>query len=566
MAIAMFLITAAIVGSFIIVSLNDTETEVKEFSDVIVDQVTRFDSLNKMENFIASKRGSTINITIYNSKGEVIGDTSLYELKDTTLNFDESVSSILKDEMNSTRDKYAVIYTGGYQMFTHYVKVEVNNKVDPNGFVIVRLAAKSIVSSNAFKILMSALAIFWVLIGVAIAVVMIVNIRASMEPLTNVQTMMSDIREGKFKKAQVNKYLVPSQADKMVEEIANLGAVINDTMHNMNVLLESITQGVVGFDKKGDIIFSNTKAYEFFGIDVLNNDNPSKEFLKKYASEYALFKKSLKSATPTSFENEVKGRYLHVETIFPPQSEDLDMYMLMVATDITEQVKTAKAKQEFFANASHELKTPLTAISGYSEILSMGKPSEKQLAKCSSEIQDNALRMKRLIDEMLQLSKMDSQSSGITKEEISLRNLCEETIDELRIIAKKNNITIKIDGESMVFGNYKELMMLVKNLVSNAIKYNKPDGEVSVTIEDKEDSVVLKVQDNGIGISKENQEKIFERFYRVDESRGTLAAGESSTGLGLSIVKQVVEDHKGTIKVERELGKGTAFIITLPKR
>ena len=566
MAIAMFLITAAIVGSFIIVSLNDTETEVKEFSDVIVDQVTRFDSLNKMENFIASKRGSTINITIYNSKGEVIGDTSLYELKDTTLNFDESVSSILKDEMNSTRDKYAVIYTGGYQMFTHYVKVEVNNKVDPNGFVIVRLAAKSIVSSNAFKILMSALAIFWVLIGVAIAVVMIVNIRASMEPLTNVQTMMSDIREGKFKKAQVNKYLVPSQADKMVEEIANLGAVINDTMHNMNVLLESITQGVVGFDKKGDIIFSNTKAYEFFGIDVLNNDNPSKEFLKKYASEYALFKKSLKSATPTSFENEVKGRYLHVETIFPPQSEDLDMYMLMVATDITEQVKTAKAKQEFFANASHELKTPLTAISGYSEILSMGKPSEKQLAKCSSEIQDNALRMKRLIDEMLQLSKMDSQSSGITKEEISLRNLCEETIDELRIIAKKNNITIKIDGESMVFGNYKELMMLVKNLVSNAIKYNKPDGEVSVTIEDKEDSVVLKVQDNGIGISKENQEKIFERFYRVDESRGTLAAGESSTGLGLSIVKQVVEDHKGTIKVESELGKGTAFIITLPKR
>ena len=566
MAIAMFLITAAIVGSFIIVSLNDTETEVKEFSDVIVDQVTRFDSLNKMENFIASKRGSTINITIYNSKGEVIGDTSLYELKDTTLNFDESVSSILKDEMNSTRDKYAVIYTGGYQMFTHYVKVEVNNKVDPNGFVIVRLAAKSIVSSNAFKILMSALAIFWVLIGVAIAVVMIVNIRASMEPLTNVQTMMSDIREGKFKKAQVNKYLVPSQADKMVEEIANLGAVINDTMHNMNVLLESITQGVVGFDKKGDIIFSNTKAYEFFGIDVLNNDNPSKEFLKKYASEYALFKKSLKSATPTSFENEVKGRYLHVETIFPPQSEDLDMYMLMVATDITEQVKTAKAKQEFFANASHELKTPLTAISGYSEILSMGKPSEKQLAKCSSEIQDNALRMKRLIDEMLQLSKMDSQSSGITKEEISLRNLCEETIDELRIIAKKNNITIKIDGESMVFGNYKELMMLVKNLVSNAIKYNKPDGEVSVTIEDNEDSVVLKVQDNGIVISKENQEKIFERFYRVDESRGTLAAGESSTGLGLSIVKQVVEDHKGTIKVERELGKGTAFIITLPKR
>ena len=257
---------------------------------------------------------------------------------------------------------------------------------------------------------------------------------------------------------------------------------------------------------------------------------------------------------------------MHVETIFPPQSEDLDMYMLMVATDVTEQVKMAKAKQDFFANASHELKTPLTAISGYSEILSMGKPSEKQLDKCTKEIQDNAIKMKCLIDEMLQLSKMDSQVSGIQKEEISLRNLCEETIDELRIIAKKNNITIKIDGESMVYGNYKELMMLIKNLVSNAIKYNKPNGEVAVTIEDKDNSVVLKVQDNGIGISKENHEKIFERFYRVDESRGTAFTGESSTGLGLSIAKQVVEDHKGTIKIESELGKGTTFIITLPKR
>ena len=566
MAIAVFLITAAVVGSFIVVSLNDTETEVKEFSDVIVDQVTRFDSLNKMESFIAQKKGITINITIYNSKGEAIGDTSLYELKDTTLFFDDSISSILTDDFNATRDKYAIVYANGAQMFTHYVKVAVNNKVDSNEFVIVRLSTKSIVSSKAFAILMATLVAFWLLVAVAIAVVMVVNIRASMEPLTNVQNMMSDIREGTFKKAQVNKYLIPSQADKMVEEIANLGSVINDTMHNMNVLLESITQGVVGFDKKGDIIFSNTKAYEFFGIEVLNNETPSKEFLKKYADEYAMFKKSLKSATPTSFDNEVNGRYLHVETIFPPQSEDLDMYMLMVATDVTEQVKMAKAKQDFFANASHELKTPLTAISGYSEILSMGKPSEKQLDKCTKEIQDNAIKMKCLIDEMLQLSKMDSQVSGIQKEEISLRNLCEETIDELRIIAKKNNITIKIDGESMVYGNYKELMMLIKNLVSNAIKYNKPNGEVAVTIEDKENSVVLKVQDNGIGISKENHEKIFERFYRVDESRGTAFTGESSTGLGLSIAKQVVEDHKGTIEIESELGKGTTFIITLPKR
>ena len=565
MALAMFVITAAIVGSFIIVSLNDTETEVKEFADPIADQISRLDSISKRDQYLASKRGNTINITIFDSTGNAVGDTSNKELKYQSLDFDDQVFGILKEEIGATVSKYSDVYDNTGRMFTYYVKVAVSNKVDPNSFVVVRFSATALTGKKPFIIMMISLAVFWVLVAIAIAIVMLVNIKATMEPLKDVQNIMSDIREGKYKRQKANKYLVASEADKMVQEIDELGAVINDTMHNLNVLLESITQGVVGFDKKGDIIFSNTKAYEFFGLDVLN-DNPSKDFLKKYAHEYSMFKESLKTKVPTTFENEVKGRYLHVETIFPPQDEDVDMYMLMVATDITEQVKTAKAKQEFFANASHELKTPLTAISGYSEILSMNKPTEKQIAKCSQEIQTNAIKMKSLIDEMLQLSKMDSQTAGISKEEISLRNLCEETIDELRVIAKKNNISINIEGDSMISGNYKELMMLVKNLVSNAIKYNKENGEVKVSIEDKEASVVLKVADNGIGVSKENQEKIFERFYRVDESRTNNMDGESSTGLGLSIVKQVVEDHEGTIKVESELGKGTTFIVEIPKR
>ena len=279
---------------------------------------------------------------------------------------------------------------------------------------------------------------------------------------------------------------------------------------------------------------------------------------------YRIFK-FVETKETATFKNEIKGRYLHVETIFPPQEEGIDMYMLMVATDITEQVKTTRAKQEFFANASHELKTPLTAIAGYSEILTMGKPTEKQLAKCSTEIQQNALRMKALIEEMLQLSKLDAQTTAIEKEEISLRNLCEETIDELRVIAKKHNISITIEGEATIEGNYKDIMMVIKNLISNAVKYNKENGHVKVKIKDDDDNVKISVKDNGIGISKEDQEKIFDRFYRVDAARST-TADESSTGLGLSIVKHIVENHKGTIKVVSEINKGSEFIITLPKR
>ena len=565
MSLTMFIITAAIVGSFAIVSLNDTETEVKELAEPISDQISRAESLMRLDMLISNKQGSSIRMTVFSPSGEAIGDThDIEQLKDRTLKFDPQVESLLTAEDGATLSKYATVYQGSSRMFTYYVRVPVAEEVYKSGFVIVRFSKPALVGQKPFIIFVVSLTIFWVVVSIALIVFYRLNVRASVEPLTTVQNIMSDIREGRYKKTEVNKYLIASQADKMLEEIDKMGATINDTMHNLNVLLESITQGVIALDKEGEIIFSNTRAVELLTIDP--KKGPTKEFEKKYAQEYAMFKESLKSHVPTVFENTVNGKYLHVQTIFPEEVEGLDMYMLLVATDITEQVKTAKAKQEFFANASHELKTPLTAIAGYSEILSMNKPTEKQITKCSSEIQMNAIKMKMLIDEMLQLSKMDAQTSQIEKEEFSLKTLCEETIDELRVIAKKHEIEITITGDCQIYGNYKEMMMLVKNLVSNAIKYNKEKGYVKIAIKDKEDSVILSVKDNGIGIAKENQEKVFERFYRVDEARVNTSVEESSTGLGLAIVKQVVQDHNGTIDIVSELGKGTEFIVTMPKR
>ena len=565
MAIAMFLISAIIVGAFIIVSLNDTETEVKEFAEPVVDQLSRVDTITKREAFIAQKKGSSIRITLFNSDGEAIDDTDgIDNLIHTNLTFDDQIESILTDDLEATRSKYASIYKGKYNMFTYYVKVPVQNSVDKNGFLIIRFARTAVVGSMPFMVLMISLAVFWILVAIAIAVVFTLNIKATMEPLTTVQNILTDIRQGNYKRSQANKYLVASEADKMLDEIDQMGAVINDTMHNLNILLESITQGIIAFDKNGDIIFSNTNAVRLFQMDP--KEGPSKEFLNQYAPEYSMFKKSLKTHVQTSFENVVNGRFLHIQTIFPPQEDGLDMYMLLVITDMTDQYKTAKAKQEFFANASHELKTPLTAIAGYSEILSMNKPTEKQIEKCSNEIQMNAVKMKTLIDEMLQLSKMDAQANGIEKEEFSLNTLCTETIDELRVIAKKHDISIDINGDATISGNYKEMMMLIKNLVSNAIKYNNDGGYVKIDIAEDSNSVILSVEDNGIGIAKENQDKIFERFYRVDKARVNNEKEESSTGLGLAIVKQVVEDHGGKIEVESDLGKGTKFIITIPKR
>ncbi len=565
MAIAMFFITAAIVGAFVIVNLHDAETEVREFAEPTVDQLSRVESLIKLDSFIANKRGSTIRMTIFSSSGDVINDTSGVEhVKESTIFFDEQISSILEDDIGAIREKYNSPYDDTYTMFTYYVKVQVSDKVDPNSFLIIRFSKTAVVGSQTFYIFVGSLLAFWIVIAIVLVVLFKMNIKATMEPLTAVQNILTDIKQGQYKRSKSNKILVASEADKMVDQIDQLGAVINDTMHNLNVLLESITQGIIALDKDGEIILANTNAVNMFKLDP--KTGPSKEFVKQYAQEYAMFKKSLRTHKETTFENVVDGRYLHVQTIFPPKEEGLDMYMLLVITDMTEQYKTAKAKQEFFANASHELKTPLTAISGYSEILSMQKPTEKQVEKCSNEIQTNTNRMKALIEEMLQLSKMDAQTSGIEKEEFSIKTLCDETIDELRVIAKNHNVSIETKGDATINGNYKEMMMLVKNLVSNAIKYNKDGGYVKINISDDENNAILCVEDNGIGIAKENQDKIFERFFRVDKARANNNKDESSTGLGLSIVKQVVDDHRGTIEVESDLGKGTKFIVTIPKR
>ena len=566
MAIAMFLVSAAIVAAFIVVSLNQTEQEVKEFSEPVVDQISRLDNLGRLDVFVANKQGSSIRITIYNSNGDAAWDTyNKSELKYTDIYFDDQISSIMQDNIGATRSKYTVAYSNSrYNLFTYYVKVKVNDKIDKDEFLIVRFSKSGVTGSQPFWIFVGALIVFWIVVVIVIALLFGISIKASMEPLTTVSNIMNDIREGKYKQKHVSKYLVASQADKMVEEIGKMGAMINDTMHNLNVLLATITQGVIALDKEGEIIFSNEKAAEF--LDVDETRGPTKEFEMQYAYEYGRFKESLKTQVPVVFENEVKGRWLHVETIFPKYEENTDMYMLLVVTDITEQIKTAKAKQEFFANASHELKTPLTAIAGYSEILTMGKATPKQVEKCSNEIQSNAIRMKLLIDEMLQLSKMDAQTADLEKEEISLRNLSEEIVNELKVIAQKRNIKLTIEGDATIQGNSNELIMLIKNLVSNAIKYNKDGGFVKVILKDKDEYANLIVKDNGIGISKEHIDKIFERFYRVDESRTSTASGESSTGLGLSIVKQVVDDHKGKIEVKSKIGEGSEFIVTFPKR
>ena len=226
--------------------------------------------------------------------------------------------------------------------------------------------------------------------------------------------------------------------------------------------------------------------------------------------------------------------------------------------------KTSLIRQEFTANVSHELKTPLHAISGYAELLENGMVKEEDIKPFAGKIRGESSRMTKLVEDIIELTKLDNGGAEMKWEDCNLLRIAENAVDSLEASASALNVTISIDGtDAPIKGIPQTLYSIVYNLCDNAIKYNHDGGSVSVEIRPQKNDTVLTVKDTGAGIPEECQDRVFERFYRVNRSHSREVGG---TGLGLSIVKHAVMIHGGRIKVNSEIGKGTEFIVTLPNK
>lgn len=235
----------------------------------------------------------------------------------------------------------------------------------------------------------------------------------------------------------------------------------------------------------------------------------------------------------------------------------------LLILDVTEKEKAEKLRREFTANVSHELKTPLQTISGCSELLSSGMVKAEDVPKFANQIYAESKRMITLIDDIIGLSHLDEGASDMVYEPVDIYSLAEDTIENLKPVAKAAQVTLKLNGSSAVINGIRQLLKgVVFNLCENAIKYNRPGGSVTVTVSCEADKVRLSVADTGIGIPLDQKDRIFERFYRVDKSHSKEVGG---TGLGLSIVKHAAKLHNAEIEVKSILGKGSEMIITFPK-
>lgn len=251
------------------------------------------------------------------------------------------------------------------------------------------------------------------------------------------------------------------------------------------------------------------------------------------------------------------GERLDDPSVETPYSE-LQPFLLTIRKQHADILSAAKARQDFTANVSHELKTPLTAISGYAELLENGMVAEEQKSHFYREIRRNAARLLTLINDTIRLSELDRSERNPAFEELDLNEVVLECIEGLKISAAQRDIEVSYEGESCrIRGSRDMLRELAENLIQNAVRYNNPGGHVNVRVGRSEGgSACLVVKDDGIGIPASEQERIFERFYRVDKSRSKDTGG---TGLGLAIVKHIVELHDARISLDSTPAVGTTI-------
>ena len=320
-------------------------------------------------------------------------------------------------------------------------------------------------------------------------------------------------------------------------------------------ITDNMKEALVLLDSNGRIISINPAAKKLFSI---NTDCVGEDFLtidRKQDVRQAI--NEVKDKGQSFFYTKKNGRNYQFD-LSRIDADGKIHGIVILAFDITEQVNAEKHRQEFTANVSHELKTPLQTIIGSAELMELGIVKEEDTPRFIKSIRQEAARLVTLIDDIIRLSQLD-EGTEMPKENVSLLELAREVTETLSDAAKLKGVSLEVCGDDGVISGVRRLLYeVVYNLCDNAIKYNKQGGYVKVSVSENADNVQISVSDNGIGIAPEHQDKIFERFYRVDKSHSKQSGG---TGLGLSIVKHAVQYHHGKITVDSDLDKGTDISI-----
>ena len=351
----------------------------------------------------------------------------------------------------------------------------------------------------------------------------------------------------------------------MTNELKQKLTEVNRQKKQIETILLYMTDGIIAFDMEGKVIHINPAAINLLGLG--NKDNTFDKIFKKLKIDINMEKVIyLDNWTSSEQRKNINDKYVNILFVPFQDENDRPAGVITVIQDITEHVKLDNMRKEFVADVSHELKTPITSIMGYSDTLLEGDYDEDTRMKFLNVISSEARRMARLVTDLLTLSRYDSKKINAEITTFDLSELVKKCIEKLKFEIEKKNHNVECFVTASVppvVADKYGIERVVLNILSNSIKYTPDKGTIKVYVGFVYNDAYIKIIDNGIGIPEGDLERIFERFYRVDKARSREMGG---TGLGLSIAKEILDQNKGNISIKSKVGEGTEVVIKIPTK
>lgn len=517
---------------------KQVEQELKEESELIASVVEDAGVENIADYDFGSRR-----VTVIGKDGGVIFDS-------------QADASKMENHADREEFKEAVLYGTG--MSSRYS----DTLTQKNIYYALKLSDGSVLRlssphSTIFAIISDLIGPICLIVLLALILSAILAIKLSESILKPINDLDLDNPENNKTYDELAPLLTKINRQKLV--IENQLHEAKQKQKEFKLITDNMREGLLVIDSNSDILTYNAAAEKLLDI----TDETSLAALKIYRSTQVIdaVDEALKG---NNSECQITQHSRQYSLIANPVFRDGEIIgAVIVLLDITEKAQREQLRREFTANVSHELKTPLTSIYGFAELMKDGDMKKEDMEDFAKSIYDETKHLITLVGDIIKLSALDEKSRFYEKEKVDLYALACETAERLKVDAAKKHVTVNVEGEKAEYVGVRQILTdIIYNLCENAIKYNRENGSVHISVKENENNIVLKVKDTGIGIPQEHQERVFERFYRVDKSHSKEIGG---TGLGLSIVKHGVMYHGGEISMESEPGKGTEITVTFKK-
>ena len=511
--------------------------------------------------FVLQSDKKDLRISVIATNGIVIADTTI----DIALNpmANHTNRSDVIEALHSSGDKTVFsIHTSASQKIPYiYASKKINTKDNIDYILRISMPMDS-VNKYLITFLFTAVMVIGIVI-IIMALVLPSTAKSIMIPFYSIKETLDNIYKNKSQ--NIKNLTGFNDINEILYDINELAIDLNNNIigyqterEKLNYVLENIAQGIVAINKNKDIFFINQ-----FALELLNSTDSDIKSLNEIIKDKSVIKKIEDAIKLNRFSKfDIKERNMDIEINVIPILNNKNISALIKFEDVTDIRKVEIEKQDFFINASHELKTPLTSILGYSELLINMNAKDKNENKKTDfikRINAEALRMKELVLNMLTLSRMEANWQETIDEKIDLKDIILNVFESNKIKSQKRNINIELDIESaIIIANKEKITEVVNNLVDNAIKYTDDGGEIKIILKNNKDKAIFTVKDNGCGIESKYLNRIFERFFRVKNEKYLKVQG---TGLGLTIVKNICAHYNADIYINSEENKGTEISV-----